>query len=69
VIVRKSAAERAGLTVGDVILQINDRSVETRDALREALADAGLDAPLRLTVRRGGSRLSVVLTLSPPTDS
>jgi S1-C subfamily serine protease len=69
VIVRKSAAERAGLNVGDVILQINDRSVETRDALREALADTDLDAPLRLTIRRGGSRLSVVLRLSPPADS
>jgi serine protease Do len=69
VIVRKSAAERAGLNVGDVILQINDRSVETRDALREALADADLDSPLQLTIRRGGSRLSVVLRLSPPTDS
>jgi serine protease Do len=69
VIVRKSAAERAGLNVGDVILQINDQSVETRDALREALADTGLDSALRLTVRRGGSRLSVVLRLSPPADS
>jgi len=35
--------------------------VATRDALREGLADAGLEAPLRLTVRREGSRVSLVL--------
>lgn len=62
-VIRKSAAEQAGLNVGDVILQINDQSVETRDALREVLADASLDSPLRLTVRRGEARLSMVLRL------
>jgi len=61
VIVPKSSAERGGLEVGDVILQINELAVATRDALREGLADASLEAPLRLTVRRGGSRLSLIL--------
>jgi S1-C subfamily serine protease len=63
VVVPKSAADRAGLEVGDVVLQVNDMPVVTRDALRDALADAGLDAPLRLTVRRDGSsdRLSLIL--------
>src|SRR5215470_6360557 len=58
---RSVFAERGGLETGDVILQINDLAVVTREALREALADAGLEAPLRLTVRRGGERLSLVL--------
>jgi S1-C subfamily serine protease len=63
VVVPKSAAELAGLEVGDVVLQVNDVPVVTREALRDALADAGLDAPLRLTVRRAGSadRLSLIL--------
>ena len=61
VVVPKSAAERGGLEVGDVILQVNELAVATRDALREGLADAGLEAPLRLTVRRGGNRLPLVL--------
>jgi serine protease Do len=61
VVVPKSSADRGGLQVGDVILQVNERAVATRDALREGLADAGLEAPLRLTVRREGSRLSLVL--------
>ncbi|HYS16827.1 MAG TPA: PDZ domain-containing protein [Candidatus Binatia bacterium] len=61
VVVRKSSAERAGLEAGDVILQVNDQEVATREALREALADASLEMALRLTVRRGGSRLPLVL--------
>jgi S1-C subfamily serine protease len=61
VVVPKSSADRGGLQVGDVILQVNELAVVTRDALREGLADAGLEAPLRLTVRRDGSRVSLVL--------
>jgi S1-C subfamily serine protease len=63
-VARDSMAEKAGLAVGDVILQINDRGVVTRDAAREALGDAGLEQPLQLTVRRGREALS--LTLSAP---
>ena len=63
VVVPRSSADLAGLEVGDVILQINDLGVVTRDALREALADSGLETPLRLTVRRPANdeRLSLVL--------
>jgi serine protease Do len=61
VVVPKSSADRGGLQVGDVILQVNERAVATRDALREGLADAGLEAPLRLAVRREGSSVSLVL--------
>lgn len=61
VVVPKSSADRGGLEVGDVILQINDLAIVTREALREALADSGLETPLRLTVRRGGDRLPLVL--------
>ncbi len=60
-VIQRSAAERAGLEVSDVILEVNDRAVETREALREAMADASIEGPLRLTIRRGGSRLSVTL--------
>jgi S1-C subfamily serine protease len=61
-VARGSAAEKGGLEVGDVLLQVNDRGVLTRDAAREALGDAGLDQPLYLTVRRGGEAISLTLT-------
>jgi serine protease Do len=61
-VLRGSAAERGGLEVGDVLLQVNDQSVLTRDAARLALADVGVDRPLRLTVRRGDAVRAVILT-------
>jgi serine protease Do len=66
-VVRGSAAEKAGLEVGDVLLQVNDQAVLTRDAAREALGDVTTDRPLQLTVRRGSGRVN--LTLGPPPDS
>lgn len=63
VVVRGSPAEKAGLEVGDVILQVDEQPVVTRDAAREALGGALLDRPLRLTVRRGGDRLPLTLPL------
>jgi serine protease Do len=65
-VVRGSVAEKAGLQVGDVILQVNDQAVLTREAAREALADLTFDAPLRLTVRREGRQVS--LTMVAPED-
>jgi len=62
VVVKGSPAERAGLEVGDVIVQVNDQGVVTREATREALADASAERPLRLTVRRGERRLGLTLT-------
>lgn len=54
-VVRGSAADRAGLQNGDVIVQINDTSVVSRDAAREALAELAPEQPFKLTVRRSGS--------------
>jgi S1-C subfamily serine protease len=64
VVIRGSPAEKAGLEVGDVLLQVNEQAVVTREAAREALADATIDRPLRLTVRRGDVLVS--LTLAKP---
>jgi serine protease Do len=63
VVARGSAAEKAGLEVGDVIVEVGERAVVTGEAARDALADREPDRPLPLTVRRGDRRLS--LTLSP----
>jgi serine protease Do len=60
-VLRGGVAEKAGLEVGDVLVQVGERPVLTREAAREALADAPLDRPLRLTVRRGEGRVSLAL--------
>lgn len=65
-VARGGAAEKAGLQVGDVILQVNDQAVLTREAAREALAGLDFDGPLRLMVRRDGRHVS--LTLIAPED-
>ena len=64
-VVRGSAAERAGLETGDVILQINETAVVSRDAAREALADLATEQPFKLTVRRGQRHLALDV---PPAD-
>ncbi len=55
--IRGSVAEKAGLEVGDVILQVNDEAVLTRDAAREALGEVATDRPLQSdrAARGGGS--------------
>jgi len=63
VVLRNSPAEKAGLQTGDVIVQVDERPVVTREAVREALADLSPERPLRLAVRRDGSQLT--LTLAP----
>jgi serine protease Do len=61
IVARGGAAERAGLEVGDVIVQVGERAVVSGEAAREALAEGGADRPLTLTVRRGDRRLALVL--------
>jgi serine protease Do len=64
-VIKGSAAERAGLENGDVILQVNDTAVVSRDAAREALAELPTEQPFRLTVRRGERHLALDV---PPAD-
>ena len=66
VVLRGSPAQKAGLEVGDVILQINEQPVVTRDAVREAMSEIPLDRTLRLTVVRDGRH--VALTLPAPEE-
>jgi S1-C subfamily serine protease len=60
-VARGSAAEKAGLEVGDVIVAVGERAVVTGDAAREALAEREPDRPLALTVRRGERQLALTL--------
>ena len=65
-VVARSAAEGAGLQVGDVLVEINGRPVLTLDAAREALLAASLEKPLPLVVKRDSERLPFVLTPAQP---
>jgi S1-C subfamily serine protease len=58
-----SLAEHGGLRMGDVVLEINEQPVVSREAAREALAEASPERPLRLVIRRDDER--VALTLDP----
>ena len=55
---------RAGLEVGDTILEINDAAIATREAARAALAELELDRPLRLVIRRGESQRALILSIA-----
>jgi len=65
-VLKGSRAEQGGLKIGDLIVEINGRPVLSREALKEALAAATLDQPLRLAVKREGEPLA--LTVSPPSQ-
>ena len=47
---------------------MNERPVVSREAAREALADANPDEPLYLVVRRGEERAAVTLGPVPATQ-
>jgi serine protease Do len=56
-----SAAAKAGLQDGDVILKAGDRAVDTIEGLRAAWDATAKDQGLLLKVRRGGTSLFLVL--------
>ena len=58
---RGGAAERGGVRSGDVVLQVNEQPVISREAVRAALADASPERELRLVVRRGDERAAFTL--------
>lgn len=66
---RGASAEKGGLRLGDVILQVGERPTVSREAAREALADATPEQPLRIIVRRNGDRVALTLPVAqPPVD-
>ena len=54
-----SAAARAGLVPGDVIIEMNGRRIETAADVEAALAGVAPGAPLTVTSLRGGERRTV----------
>jgi Do/DeqQ family serine protease len=62
-LLRGSAADRAGVEPGDVVVAIEGRPVESAAQLRNELARAAIGARLRLTVARGRRRLEMTVAV------
>lgn len=65
VVLRQSRAEKAGLKVGDVLVEVNGRPVLTLEAVRAALLEVSLDQPLPLIVRRDETQMTVLVPAVP----
>ena len=62
-LLRGSAADRAGVEPGDVVVAIEGRPVESAAQLRNELARAAVGSRLRLTVARGRRRLELTVAV------
>jgi putative serine protease PepD len=68
-VVDRSPAARAGLRVGDLVIEVDGKPIETGDALREAIAAKKPGDALRLKVRRGGDERDFTVELGTRPDT
>ncbi|MFT6779296.1 MAG: Do/DeqQ family serine protease [Paraglaciecola sp.] len=64
-----SAAEKGGIQAGDIITEINDRSVSSFQELRAKVASRGAGAELELTILRKGKRERINVVLGDATQN
>ncbi len=65
----ETPADRAGLQIDDIILELDGERIESYDTFRNDIAMLSPDTEIRLTVLRDGRRRTVTLTLSErPTE-
>jgi len=62
-LLRNSAADRAGVEPGDVVVAVEGRPIESAAQLRNELARASVGSRLRLTVTRGRRRLDITVAV------
>jgi Do/DeqQ family serine protease len=65
----ESAAEKGGIQAGDIITEINGRSVVSFQELRAKVASRGAGAELELTVLRKGKREKINVVLGDATQN
>jgi S1-C subfamily serine protease len=64
-----SAAQRAGLEPGDVIVEFRGAPVDNVDALHRLLTDATIDTPVSIRILRAGALLSKAVVPADPLDA
>ena len=57
-------AEAAGLKAGDLILEIDGKTVSSNDVLSDLIASYNAGDSATLTIRRDGSRMEVRVTFA-----
>jgi len=60
-----SAASKAGLEVGDIILQVGGKSIDTPAKLKSIITAAKSDKPLAVLLKRGDQSIYVAVHLKP----
>jgi len=68
-VVPESAAEKAGLEAGDIIVKINDKEIRTFGELRAKVATLGAGKEITLGIIRDGKEKNFDVTLSEASDS
>lgn len=63
-VVSDSAADKAGLQAGDVIIELNDKKIRTFQELRAKIATMGAGAKVKLKLIRDGDEETVKVTLT-----
>jgi Do/DeqQ family serine protease len=67
-VVKGSAADKAGLKVGDVIVAVNDKPVEDSTDLRNKIGLMRVGQSLTLDIIRDGSRQTIKATIAEPEE-
>jgi serine protease Do len=64
-----SPADRAGLKVGEVVMQVNGREIDDAEGLRYRIATLPIGGAATLTVQRQGKERALPVTLSAPPET
>ena len=67
-VMEDSAAEKAGIKAGDIIVSINGKKISSFGELRATIATLGAGAKAKLGLIRDGEEISVNVTLQEPTE-
>lgn len=68
-VVAGSAAARAGLQAGDVVISVNDRAVASFAAFRTQVSSVPIGTRLRISVWRQGEAYTTTVTVAAPTPA